>query len=226
MTRLHILVEGQTEEVFVKEVLKQHLSRRGVYVEPTLLWTKRQPQGGGFRGGVGNWNQILTNLRNLTKDSGAWVSTLLDFYGLPKDFPGLEETQKRVDVREKVDLLEKRFATELNHKRFIPFLVLHEFEAWLFSAPEIVADHFGCGKLINEMQAIVQDAGSPELINHSETKHPKARLQKLVESFKKSYKPASDGPTLMKNIGIEKVRAACPHFDDWLKQLEVLGSGK
>lgn len=225
MTQLRILVEGQTEEAFVKQSLRQHLLQYGVYVEPTLMITKRLPSGYQFRGGVGNWKQILGNLRLLTKGSSAWISTLLDFYGLPKDFPGLEEISKRADAHEKVAALEKRFAAELNHERFVPFFVLHEFEAWLFSAPEIVAEHFGHSVLTDKIRAVAQKAGSPELINHSETTHPKARLLKLVESCKEFYKPASDGPTLMKKIGIDNVRAVCPHFDGWLKQLEALGNG-
>lgn len=58
MTRLLILVEGQSEEIFVKHTLTPHLAQYGVFVEsPIVLWTKRQPSGGGFRGGVSNWCQ-------------------------------------------------------------------------------------------------------------------------------------------------------------------------
>jgi len=92
MTRLLMLVEGQSEEIFVKRTLAPHLAQQGVYVQPPIvLWTKRLPSGGGFRGGVSNWNQIRRSLLPLTRDGDAWVSTLLDFYGLPKDFPGLSE---------------------------------------------------------------------------------------------------------------------------------------
>jgi hypothetical protein len=92
-----------------------------------------------------------------------------------------------------------------------------------------VAEHFGYAGLANTMQAAVLEAGGPEQINHGKNTHPKARLAGLVNSCKESktafYKPASDGSTLMEKIGIEKVRAACPHFDSWLKKLEALGEG-
>ena len=55
MTRLLMLVEGQSEEIFVKHTLAPHLAQHGVYVQPPIvLWTKRLPSGGGFRGGVSN----------------------------------------------------------------------------------------------------------------------------------------------------------------------------
>lgn len=222
MTRLLMLVEGQSEEIFVKHTLAPHLAQHSVYVQPPIvLWTKRLPSGGGFRGGVSNWNQIRRNLLPLTCDGDAWVSTLLDFYGLPEDFPGLPEALGAGDPYEKVDGLQKRFAAELNHQRFIPFLALHEFEAWLFSAPDAVEAHFGKAHLADRLRTAVRDAGAPERINHGAATHPKARLYNLVGS----YKETSDGPTLLEKIGIAAIRAACPHFDGWLKRLEALGGG-
>jgi len=222
MTRLLMLVEGQSEEVFVKRTLTPHLAQHGVFVEsPIVLWTIRLPSGGGFRGGLSNWSPIRRSLLPLTRDGDAWVSTLLDFYGLPEDFPGLPEALRAGDPREKVVALQERFAVELNHQRFIPFLALHEFEAWLFSAPDAVEAHFGKAHLAHRLQTVVQQAGAPELINHGVDTHPKARLQSLVGG----YKETSDGPTLLEKIGIAAVRAACPHFDCWLNRLEALCGG-
>lgn len=63
MKRLLMLVEGQSEEVFVKQTLTPYLAELGVYVQsPIVLWTKRMPGVGGFRGGVSSWNQIRKNL--------------------------------------------------------------------------------------------------------------------------------------------------------------------
>ena len=222
MTRLLMLVEGQSEEIFVKRTLTPHLAQHGVFVQsPIVLWTKRLPSGGGFRGGVSNWNQIRRNLLPLTRDGDAWVSTLLDFYGLPEDFPGLTEALGVGDPRRKIAAWQERFAAELSHQRFIPFVALHEFEAWLFSAPDAVEAHFGKAHLADRLQTVVQQAGAPELINHGADTHPKARLHSLVGG----YKETSDGPTLLEKIGIAAVRAACPHFDCWLTRLEALGGG-
>jgi hypothetical protein len=213
-----MLVEGQSEEIFVRRSLALHLERYEVYVVPIVLRTKFLPSDGGFRGGVSNWNQILRNLRLLMRDGDAWITTLLDFYGLPKDFPGLPEALCAGDPYKRVTALQQRFAAELNHPRFIPFLALHEFETWLFSEPDVVAAHFGQVQLADELRAVIQETGGPERMNHGATTHPKARLRSLVSS----YKETSDGPTLLEKIGIAAVRAACPHFDDWLHRLETL----
>jgi hypothetical protein len=186
MTRLLMLVEGPSEELFVKSTLVPHLARYGVYVAPVVLWTKRLLGGGGFRGGVSNWNQIRDNLLPLMRNGDAWVSTLLDFYGLPEDFPGLPEALRLTDPREKAVVLQDRFAAELNHRRFIPFLALHEFEAWLFSAPEVVGTYFEKPHLAGELRAAVQRAGSPELIDHGVDTHPKMQLRSLAGGYKET----------------------------------------
>jgi hypothetical protein len=222
MTRLLMLVEGQSEEIFVKHTLAPILEERGVYVQPPIvLWTKRRPSGGGFRGGVSSWSQIRKNLQPLISDTDAWITTLLDFYGFPEDIPGYLDALAigANHPREKVRALQARFGAEIGHPRFIPFIALHEFEAWVFSSPEVVAEHFGSAGLADKVRKAVRDAGEPELINHGVHTHPKARLQEMNSS----YKETSDGPTLMNKIGIPAIRVACPHFADWVEQLELLG---
>ncbi|MBS3964587.1 MAG: DUF4276 family protein [Methylomonas sp.] len=220
MTRLLMLVEGQSEEIFVNRTLKPYLAERGVFIEgPIVLWTKRLPSGGGYRGGVSSWKKIQDNLRPLTKDGNAWVTTLLDFYGLPEDVPGFQAARGPGNPRDNVLALQERLAVEINHPRLIPFLALHEFEAWVFCAPDVVATHFDLPTVAQKVQQAIAHAGEPELINHGETTHPKARLKAMV----KSYKETSDGPTLMDKIGIPAIRVACPHFAGWLQRLEALG---
>jgi hypothetical protein len=220
MTRLLMLVEGQSEEIFVKKTLTPFLAERGVYVQSLIvLWTKRIPSGGGFRGGVSNWNQIRKSLAPLTYDTDAWVTTLLDFYGLPDDFPGYQEARGEGDPRENVVSLQDRFAAEIGHPRLIPFFALHEFEAWLFCSPDVVAEHFGHTGLATKVRRAVEHSGEPELINHGEGTHPKARLRGMGVG----YKETSDGPTLVEKIGIPAIRAACSHFAGWLDRLEALG---
>lgn len=220
MTRLLMLVEGQSEEIFVKQTLTPYLAERGVHVEsPIVLWTKRISSGGGFRGGVSNWNQIRKNLMPLTYDGDAWVTTLLDFYGLPDDFPGYQEALGPGDPRQHVRALQDRFAMEIGHARLIPFIALHEFEAWLFSAPDVVAEHFNSVALAAKVRKAVEQAGEPELINHGPDTHPKARLRGMGAS----YKETSDGPILIEKIGIPAIRSACSHFAGWLDRLEALG---
>jgi len=154
---------------------------------------------------------------------------MLDFYGLPEDFPGKENMQGSGDPYKDVEYLEKCFQDTMQHSRFIPFLALHEFEAWVFSSPKAVSEHFGCVRLEKALEEIVQQAGSPELINQGVHTHPKARLMDLVvhsTGNKRAYGAKTDGPVILEKTLIKVIRKKCQHFNDWLTRLESLGAAK
>src|SRR5580658_7820372 len=88
--RVLILVEGQTEERFVKDVLGPFFFERQLFFFPTILVTKRVKDGPNFKGGVTNFAKFRNDAqRLLTSAGGALVTTMLDYYRLPLDFPGM-----------------------------------------------------------------------------------------------------------------------------------------
>jgi hypothetical protein len=224
MTRLLVLVEDQSEEWFVRDTLAPHLAASGVYAKPTIVLTQRLPQGGGRRGGIGNWGTIRENLRTLLNDTDAWVSTMLDLYGLPADFLGKEDMSGSGNAM--AEGLEKQFAAAIGNPRFIPFLTLHEFETLIYSSPRVAAEHFIAPKLEDALQSTVSSVGSPEMIDGGENSHPKARLAHLLKDQGRAYRPVPDGAAILNKIGVPAIRAACGHFDAWVGQLETLGDGR
>ena len=61
MTRVNIVVEGQTEETFVNEVLAPALGYRGVYLTPRLLGTP------GKQGGNVNYARVRRDVTAFLK---------------------------------------------------------------------------------------------------------------------------------------------------------------
>ncbi len=89
MRKVLILVEGQTEERFVKDVLQPYLWDGGVHPEPKIVTTKRVKRGAHFKGGITNFKKVEDDLRRFLGDTdAALVTTMFDYYGLPDDFPG------------------------------------------------------------------------------------------------------------------------------------------
>ena len=144
MARLLIHVEGQTEETFVSEVLRYHLVAKGYHaVEARFVGNARLRQ---QRGGIRAWPTVRAEiLRHLKEDPGCIATTMVDYYGLPQEkgkaWPGrvkaaaLPAPKKAHCVEDAIvaDLsatLGSRFDTS---RRFIPFVVMHEFEGLLFS---------------------------------------------------------------------------------------------
>jgi hypothetical protein len=137
MRRILILAEGQTEEQFVYDVLRPHFSDLSIHLEVTRIATRVTNSRRTHRGGHGNsYSHIESDIRRLLRDSNATtVTTLIDYYGLPNDFPGLTDRPKD-NCYDRAKHVETRWALAVNNARFLPHLVLHEFEALLFSAPD------------------------------------------------------------------------------------------
>ncbi len=220
MERGLILVEGQTEEAFVDRLLAPHLLARGLSLKPVILKTKRLASGKSFKGGASSYDKIRRDLLLLLRDSNVvCVTTMLDFYGFPKDLPGRSPPLSK-DPRVAVECLEKDFAADLeaHRPRFLPFLVLHEFEALLLAAPAAFDELFPGLEVTEKLVAAVKARGSPELVNDGEATHPAARISLLV----KGYEKVKDGAALAERIGLETMREQCPHFDGWVQRLEAL----
>ncbi|WP_240867086.1 DUF4276 family protein [Cylindrospermopsis raciborskii] len=58
MIRVHIICEGQTEEDFIKEVLRPHFSQKGIAVYPSLIGKP------GHKGGNFKIERLLNDVRN------------------------------------------------------------------------------------------------------------------------------------------------------------------
>ena len=83
--RVIALVEGPTEEKFVRELLAPELGPGGVSIVATTYGRPR------IQGGVPAWKKVERELGALLKqDVRRHVTTMFDYYGLPRDWPGLE----------------------------------------------------------------------------------------------------------------------------------------
>ena len=133
MIRLNILVEGITEEIFVNEVLAEHLGDFQVYTFASRITTNKAK---GIKGGLGSYVKVKNDInRWLSQDKNQDVrfTTMFDLYALPNDFPAFEQINQLSDGYRIVDLLEIAFANDINDSRFIPYIQLHEFEALIFT---------------------------------------------------------------------------------------------
>lgn len=217
MKRLLILVEGPTEERFVNLVVKDHLLTRSVVPISRILVTKQVASGPNFKGGVTNWGQIKRDLGNLLGDTNAaGITTLIDYYGLPKDVPGM--STRKGSPRERVAHVEKQIAAQFNDRRLRPFLMLHEFEAMLFADIKKWEYRFDDTAAIARLKKDVAGL-EPENINETPQGAPSKRILRRLEDYEKPF----HGPDGLKDIGLDAIRDACLHFATWLEWAESLG---
>ena len=218
--RVHIICEGQTEEMFVNLILQPHFDAHRIEVLPKLLGTT------GHQGGNVGYKRVMNDIRRLLAgDPEGWVTTFIDFYGIYADFPGVAEAKKRHTARERHDevvgALYAQLACDLGEEpasRVVPYIQMHEFEGLLFSSPQDMAAGILQPHLWKKFDKILFNFDTPEDINDSFETAPSKRVQHIFRGYQKVL----HGSIIARRIGLERIRQACPLFDEWLYQLEQL----
>jgi hypothetical protein len=221
MTRVHVVVEGQTEVSFVNQVLAPALWARQVFLRPILLGVH------GHKGGRVTYARVRHDVMvRLKQDSAVYITTMLDFYGLGKDFPGtplppnLSNLGNATCIEQAVkqDIIAEA-PTLRAEVRFLPYLQLHEFEGLLFSDPAGFAQGIDQSNLASQFQSIREGFPTPEDIDDSPDTAPSKRVLRLCPSYRKVL----NGMQAAMAVGIDAMRRECPHFRNWLDRLEELG---
>jgi hypothetical protein len=226
MARLHLLVEGQTEETFINSLLRAHLANFNVWVDVRCLSTKKKIRSRQNVGGILPFNKAKADLERWMKEDSnedSWFSTMFDLYELPNSFPKFDDAKKKSDPLKRVKMLEEAFRDEINYRRFIPYIQLHEFESVLLSDPQKFRSEFiGQDNSINELIQMSEQATSPEHINDTPEGAPSKRIIQQIPEYE--GRKASAGPLIAESIGLATIRNKCCHFGQWLTCLEGLAS--
>ncbi len=201
MIRLAISVEGRTEEEFVKEVLSGHLRIRGVEPQPVLL----------------NGNVTLDRLgSDIAKLfwSFDFVTSLVDFYGFRDKGDATPEELEQLIHGEVVAKINQSF----DESRIFPYVQRHEFEGLLFSDVNAF-DYLDISEeTLDALRNIRSQFPTPEDINDNVDTAPSKRLKSLIPRYDKRVA----GPLVALEIGLDRIRAECPRFNEWLVRLETL----
>lgn len=225
--RLLILVEGDTEEGFVNRVLGPHLWRFAVFANATKVTTKRHHGQSVAKGGgrhYSNWKNDLRRLRMQDANPDRWLTSMIDLYGLEHfadEFPGFSKQKAIPDPYQRVTAMQDAFAADIEDRRFIPYIQLHEFESLLFADPrKLEVEYLEHEAEISRLETLSSSVASPELINDGVETSPSKRIIHELPQYE-ANKPRV-GTLVTQAIGIPTLRAKCPHFDKWVGQLERL----
>jgi hypothetical protein len=231
---LHVVCEGQTEEIFCNQVLYRHLFPQQDVRFVTILVAHSKRHGKVNRGGIPERYEtmrrdIVNTLKSRHKQD-AFVTTMLDLYALPSDFPGKTTHDRNPDdPTPYVKALEEAFGNDvaeaigndIARSRFIPYLQLHEYETMLFADPEAFRIAFDdCYREIEQLKTITGLFASVEHINDGPTTAPSKRIINVIPGY--DGRKTSAGPDIADYIGLAKIREKCPHFNEWLTRLESL----
>ncbi len=212
MKRLIIIVEGQTEQEFVKSILAPFLREKEIYSVTAVPIHKS----GGGRGGMSNYDHLKRNIMKfLQSEKDIVLTTFIDFFRIPTNMPGYADCMiGGVPHTDQVDRLEGGLGDAINDQRFIPYIQLHEFEALLFSSNKGFECFYDI-TVYSKTKQIVDSFANPEEINSSYQTAPSKRLL----SIKPDYDKVLEGNLIAKEIGISSILEKCPRFKVWVEKL-------
>jgi hypothetical protein len=214
MIRVYIICEGITEELFVKKILQPYFELKNILVIPR-----------GLKGGFNYDSLKFYLIKTLNEDKAAFVTTLIDFYGMNDKYPAYAENKTDKNPIRKVKTIETAVYQDIlkenpHNQKFIPHFQLYEYEAMLFVAPNILQDWLSLDEQLPEniFQNIRDDFPTPEHINDNPNTAPSKRILKTAPFYDKT----SDGISVVQDIGLNNIRNACSHFNQWIEQIEQL----
>jgi len=168
-------------------------------------------------------NDILRFLAQ-EKAQDVFFTTMIDLYAIHTEFPGLNESEKlRHSPYKRVEALERAFADDIDDSRFIPYIQLHEYEAYLFSDPAKFGLFYNHHEKAISALKVIADKITPELINDGPHSAPSKRIIAELPDYEGAKSVV--GPQVAELIGLDVIRGKCPHFEEWLSRLEQLGVG-
>lgn len=214
MKRFIVVVEGQTEAEFINEVVtKKYLHGLGIYnpVTPLIIQTSK-----GHKGGFVNFehlrNDVACQLKS--KDPELRVSTFVDFFRCPSNFPGINDSLPDTSHLARIQHMETCFANEIGDRRFRPYIQMHEFEALLFASNRGFEKYMD-DAVSKQTAAIVAQYPNPEDINTTPQGAPSKRLQSIYPRYEKVI----DGNICAIEVGIQAMIDTCPRFAAWMQWL-------
>ena len=211
MKPLYILVEGQTEEVFVKDMVRPHLLEHAIFdVTPIKISTKA-----GFKGGFVKYEYLKNDANRLLKQrNDTVISTFVDYFRIPNDIPDYGNCLQIHNIDDRIKCLESSIANDIGNERFLPYIQKYEFESVLFSSNTGFENYYGVNvsKRTNE---IIERYSNPEDINDNSATSPSNRLKQIVPQYNKVL----TGNILALDIGIERILEKCPRFRDWVTKI-------
>lgn len=223
MKKLFIVVEGETEERFLRTVIYPHFISLGIHIEAQSWITNRKL---GTSGGGSSFDLIENHLRRLMSryknDDNVFFSIMIDLYKFPRQGNTIYDADlSGVNTgKDKALLLQRKMSIRFSNRSFIPYVQLHEFEALLLSKPAEFGVFYTDKK--KEIQALIKEIKglAPEEINETPEGAPSKRIIKHIPTYK--HQKTSAGVITAERIGLEHLRTTCNHFNDWIVKLEAI----
>lgn len=153
------------------------------------------------------------------------VTTMIDYYGINSDkkMPNYSECINKSNINNRISCLEKKLFDIVQgiktYPLFIPNLVLHEFETYLFANPKDGFCLFD-DNIAKDVAIISESYKNIEEINNTPEGTPSKRLEYIFNKYNSKYSKALQAVDIAELSGIENIINKCEKLNKWLKKIE------
>ena len=174
MKRVVFIVEGDTEVSFIQKRVIPYLYSKG-FTNPMnaqkILTNRKLNKKGGNVG----FEYLKNDVSRVAATKNVLITTLLDFFRLPTDFPGYTTDSLRLPDMEQG--IKEKVTEFMDASCFLPYIQRHEIESLMYTSMDgfnVVVDD---QESLDELQRIIDSYPTPEDINGGADTAPSKRLK-------------------------------------------------
>lgn len=214
MREICVVVEGQTEEQFIKMVLAPLALAQGTYVQPIIVRTNRS-KAKVHKGGGSSWKHYRNLVQSLTAQHWERIGVMFDLYACPSDTPGYSASLTGTQLHSAVALGTQQDLEYIAPRRALAGPILHELETLVLAAIATEATEAD-DEIVAHAKAAIRDAGdNVEMVNGNPNTAPSKRL----EAWWPGYEKVLYGAVLLAEPPWQEIADRCPTFSTWWNRL-------
>ena len=212
MKRVIFIVEGDTEISFIQKCIMPYLYQKGftnpMNAQKIITNRKKNKKGGNVA-----FEYLKNDIERVAATRNVLITTFLDFFRLPTDFPGYTTDSLKIEQIE--EAIRENISSIVDRANFLPYIQRHEIEALMYTNMDGFNYVVDKEESLNKLKEIINQYANPEDINSGSETAPSKRLMKIFP-----YQKTTDGEIILEALPIDDIRSKCPRFNEWLENLE------
>ena len=212
MKRVIFIVEGDTEISFIQKCIMPYLYQKGftnpMNAQKIITNRKKNKKGGNVA-----FEYLKNDIERVAATRNVLITTFLDFFRLPTDFPGYTTDSLKIEQIE--EAVRENISSIVDRANFLPYILRHEIEALMYTNMDGFNYVVDKEESLNKLKEIINQYANPEDINSGSETAPSKRLMKIFP-----YQKTTDGEIILEALPIDDIRSKCPRFNEWLENLE------
>lgn len=165
------------------------------------------------KGGNVAFEYLKNDIERVAATRNVLITTFLDFFRLPTDFPGYTTDSLKIEQIE--EAVRENISSIVDRANFLPYIQRHEIEALMYTNMDGFNYVVDKEESLNKLKEIINQYANPEDINSGSETAPSKRLMKIFP-----YQKTTDGEIILEALPIDDIRSKCPRFNEWLENLE------